>query len=107
MTTYATKVAARSALMADGYKQGFNSPGRPELWIRGSKHVTPARRTSDGRWVIADYPEPAVCNAADARALAVRDGMRPMPERLPIAADVTVQSADDDLAEAMRLAGLA
>jgi hypothetical protein len=97
--THGTRVEARTALVTDGYKSAFASPGRPELWVKGKSRVAIARRVvdADESWVILPYPEPATCSPSEAVELAQRDGVvlnggalpnEPDPTSPPLAADV-------------------
>ena len=91
--------SARAVLKQQGFRVGFSSPGRPELWTKDVKNRKTIAQQPDGSWTIVAYPEPSACNPTMVAELAVRDRAM-LGESSPL-------SAEDDLAAAMRLAGLA
>lgn len=96
--------AARTALKEDGYLNGFSSPGRPELWVKGKSRMAVAQRIvgADEDWVIVPYPEPSGATPLEVIELAKRDGIvlnggkvMPQPEHVVMTTVTTI----NDVAE--------
>lgn len=92
-----TRAEARKAVVDDGYKSAFSSPGRPELWVKGKSRVAVARRVvgADESWVILTYPEPPCASPAEVIELAKRDGVVLNAGKLPHLPDMTTASDPD------------
>lgn len=59
-------------LYNSGYREGFSSPGRPRLFVRGKPGARQQRcaiarveRSRSTEWRIVDYPEPAIVSQFD------------------------------------------
>lgn len=78
---HSSAVAAKKALVAEGFLSGFSSPGRPELWVHPKRKTRVAigrglaKNEVDEQWVIVPYPEPSSATPAEVIKLAERDGI--------------------------------
>ena len=96
------RLDARRELAAAGFVPGFNSPGRPGLWVnlkqrKQRKAVARRTRDADQDWVVVDYPEPATCTPEEAIELAKRDGIVLNNGQLPVEGTIDVEFNESDL----------